>query len=242
MKKKFLLLVIAFLMILSTNALAYRWVAYNNEWYVLDESNNQYLENILLDVGNNVYYLDNEGKMVTGWWKNNKTGKYYFFDNNKNRNYGGMVFGFNMVDGYYRYFTEDGSLATSMKKGEYSKVYLEFYADYEGNLYYNNVLMRDTSNAKSEYYSDPIYYTNDMLNNYYLAKYDTVKGLDTIKGNDTDTSSYDTKKGKTKDASGDGLITGGTDYYVDESGRVHTYGDIYETEYFEKYGPMNGVN
>lgn len=240
MKRRLFTLIFAFIMIFTTNVFAYRWVAYNNDWYVLDESNDQYLKSILLDVGNNVYYLDDEGKMVTGWCHNSSTDKYYFFDNNQNRNYGGMVFGFNMIDGYYRYFNADGSLATSKKQGEYEKVYLEFYADYQGNLYYNNVLMRDTSNTKSEYYSNPIYYSDDALNNYYLAKYDTIQEI-RLQVSDN-TISYDSKKGKTKDASGDGLITGGTNYYVDESGTVHTYGDIYETKPFEKFGPMQQAN
>ena len=32
--------------------------------------------------------------------------------------------------------------------------------------------MRDVSEAKSEYYTDPIYYSQPTLNNYFLANFD----------------------------------------------------------------------
>ena len=72
MKKKILALVIVLMMVLTTNAFAYRWVESGSDWYVVDEGSGQYLKGMLLDVGDNVYYLDGEGKLVTGWWKNSK--------------------------------------------------------------------------------------------------------------------------------------------------------------------------
>ena len=64
MKKKILALVIVLMMVLTTNAFAYRWVESGSDWYVVDEGSGQYLKGMLLDVGDNVYYLDGEGKLA----------------------------------------------------------------------------------------------------------------------------------------------------------------------------------
>ena len=233
MKNKFYVLTLILVFILGTNVFAYRWVEQNDLWYVLDENKNEYLKDKLLDVGDNVYYINSEGVVVTGWWYNSKSKKYYFFDNNPKRSLGGMVFGLTMIDGYYRYFNDNGTLATSSKKGEYKKVYNEYYADYEGNLYFNNELMRDTSIAKSEYYTNPLYYENDNLNNYYLAKYDSALNLGeyfsavSVNGVESDMDKVEAN-----------AVSGGINYYIDDYGRIKTYGDEFETKPFEKYGPM----
>ena len=78
MKKRILALVLTLMMIMTTNVFAHRWVQYGTDWYVLNEDSGEYLKGILLDVGDNVYYLDGEGKLVTGWWRNPNTKKYYF--------------------------------------------------------------------------------------------------------------------------------------------------------------------
>lgn len=237
MKKKILALVIVLMMVLTTNAFAYRWVESGSDWYVVDEGSGQYLKGMLLDVGDNVYYLDGEGKLVTGWWKNSKTKKYYFFDNKIDRNYGGMIFGLHMIDGYYYYFGDDGSLQTSEKAGMYRKVYQEYYADHDGYLYYDNVLMRDTSIAKSEFYTNPIYYSNPNLNNYYLAYHDQVgqaKELDRNTKSEINVSNA--AKEITKSVASN--TSGGVNYDVDEYGRVHVHDSVQETQPAEKYGPM----
>lgn len=237
MVKRILALVIGLMMILSTSVFAYRWVESGSDWYVLNEDSGQYLKGMLLDVGDNVYYLDGEGKLVTGWWKNPTTKKYYFFDNKLDRNYGGMVFGLHMIDGYYYYFGDDGSLQTSEKAGMYKKVYQEYYADYDGYLYYDNVLMRDTSIAKSEFYTNPIYYSNPNLNNYYLANHDQIgqaKELDRNTKSEVNVSNA--SKEITKSVASN--TSGGVNYDVDEYGRVHVHDSVQETQPAEKYGPM----
>lgn len=237
MKKKVLALVIALMIVLTSNVFAYRWIESGSDWFVLNEDSGEYLKGMLLDVGDNVYYLDAEGRLVTGWWRNPTSKKYYFFDNKIDRNYGGMVFGLHMIDGYYYYFGDDGSLQTSAAAGTYRKVYQEYYADNEGYLYYDNVLMRDTSIAKSEFYTNPAYYTNVNLNNYYLANYDHAGTAKDMAGVEKSEINISQAKEQTKTSSSD--TSGGTNYTVDEYGRIHTYGDIYETQAAEKYGPMN---
>lgn len=237
MKKKILALIIALTMVMTTNVFAYRWVQLGSDWYVLNEDSGEYLKGMLLDVGDNVYYLDGEGRLVTGWWKNPTTKKYYFFDNKTDRNYGGMVFGFHMIDGYYYYFGDDGSLQTSEKAGTYKKVYQEYYADYEGFLYYDNAIMRDTSIAKSEFYTNPVYYSNPNLNNYYLAYHDQIgqaKELDSRMNSEvviTDGATSSTKSSAS-------ATSGGVNYDVDEFGRIILHDPIPEISLEEKYGPM----
>ena len=172
MMKKILALALAISLISTSSAFAYRWVDDGHFRYVVDESTGEFLENVLLDVGNEVYYLNKEGKMVTGWWRNDESGKYYFFSNRIDKDYGGMLFGLHVIDGYTRYFNDDGSLAVADEITDYKKVYGEYYADYQGKLYYANQLLRDVSNAKSEFYTDPIYYSQASLNNYFLANFD----------------------------------------------------------------------
>ena len=170
--KRIISLVLVAVLVLSTNAFAYKWEKRNGNWYVLNDSSGEYLKFTLLDTNNNVYFLDDTGKMITGWYVNKKNNKQYFFDNNDKRSLGAMVFGLHMIDGYYYYFGDDGSLQTAPTKGEYKKVFQDYYADVDGYLYQNNILMRDTSIIKSEYYTNNLYYNNINLNNYYLANYD----------------------------------------------------------------------
>ena len=78
MKNKFYVLTLILVFILGTNVFAYRWVEQNDLWYVLDENKNEYLKDKLLDVGDNVYYINSEGVVVTGWWYNSKSKKILF--------------------------------------------------------------------------------------------------------------------------------------------------------------------
>ena len=81
MKKRVISLVACLVLIMTSSVFAYRWVESNDDWYVLDESTGEYLKGMLLDTGDNVYYLNQEGKLVIGWWVNQKTEKIYFFSN-----------------------------------------------------------------------------------------------------------------------------------------------------------------
>ena len=240
--KRLLVLVLALAMAFSTSTFALSWVKRDNLWYVLDEVAGDYLKGVVIDTGENVYYLDDSGRMVVGWWRNSKTNKYYFFSNKDNKDYGGMVFGLHVIDGYYRYFNDDGSLATSDKKGDYKKVYRECYADSNGLLYTNNELMRDVTIAKSEYYSNDIYYRNNDLNNYYLAHNDTSFGLFEIDHSQDDAgnnaSRGNRQGGTTRERVKTGSDTsGGVNYSVDDHGSIH----LIETETalsdLERIGP-----
>ena len=245
MKKKILLFVLLFIIMFSSIAFAYRWVEHGGNWSVLDENTNEYVTNRLLDTGNSVYYLDRNGNMMTGWYYNTSADKFYFFSNNPNQNYGGMVFGLTIIDGYYRYFEDNGTLATSNKQGEYLKVYGEYYADYYGNLYFANNLLRDTSVAKSNYYTNALYYTNEALNNYFMAKSNQAQKLEDVKNNAINNQEDNSNVSETqrkKDSTGGHLALGGTDYYIDDYGKIHMGDDTFETQGFEKFGPMRNPN
>ena len=237
MKKIFISLIIILSLFISTSVYAYRWVKSDNNWYVLNEATGEYLKGILLDAGEGVYYLDEEGRAVSGWWKNPKTEKFYFFDNKQDRNFGAMIFGLHVVDGYSYYFGDDGSLQASDKEGEYKNVFGDYYADYKGYLYNNNQLVRDTSIAKSEFYTNPLYYDNPNLNNYYLANFDKVSSpFDAAVEKKSDVNVDNAGTGGKKSAGSNS--SGGTNYSVDELGIIHDNTPLPETSAFEKFGPM----
>ena len=238
---------------LSTTVFAYHWEQKDGAYYVFDDTNNTMISNMLVDVGDNVYFLGSDGKMVTGWYMNAETNKIYFFDNNKNRNYGGMVFGFHYVDGYARYFGDGGALATSDTVGEYKNVYQDYWADYYGNLYLNNELAKDTSINRSEYYTKENYYSNNNLNNYYLFNFDTITPIPTKKDTTNNNKSqivdndaiHNSTSTITTDANFTGMyqqnnhsvVTGGTNYHIDANGNIVDDTKIEETKAFEKTGP-----
>lgn len=231
----------AFVLLFTLNTFAYTWYESNGNWYILLNDKGEVVKDALLDTGTNVYFFDSTGKLMTGWWKDRHTDKIYFFDNKKGDSLGGMVFGLHEIDGYKHYFADDGSLVTATTKGSFVKAYKDYYADYYGYLYFENQLQRDMSIAKSEYYTNTMYYDNIDLNNYYLARGDEITDMTILR------KMRDEVKAKSND-SGDNYTTqksadthktsGGLNYYVDEYGRVKTYGDIYETQEAEKYGPM----
>lgn len=248
MNKRLLSLVTIIVFLFSTTAFAaYQWEQIGNDWYVREGET--FLKSRIVNTGSNVYYLDNEGKMCVGWYMHPDTKKIYFFDNNEERALGTMIFGLHTIDGYYRYFYDDGSLAVAREGEEYSKVYQEFWADAKGNLYFANQLMRDVTIAKSEYYTNIFYYKNESLNNYYLANLDTVSVIDIEKnigavmssnseGSDirgTKTATQDANKSKQDK----GVAHGGTNYEVID-GKVVVYDKEPETSEFEKYGPGHG--
>ena len=236
--KRIISLVLVAVLVLSTNAFAYKWEKRNGNWYVLNDANGEQLKSTLLDTNNNVYYLDDTGKMVTGWYVNKKINKQYFFDNNDKRSLGAMVFGLHMIDGYYYYFGDDGSLQTAPTKGEYKKVFQDYYADVDGYLYQNNKLMRDTSIIKSEYYTNTLYYNNINLNNYYLANYDEGSIGKREKVNTNNGYNDYEKANENKKSADIHKTSGGTEYYIDDWGNAKGVEVQYETREAEKYGPM----
>lgn len=249
MKKRILALVLVLTFVIGSNAFAYRWVGDGVTWHVYNDETNEQLKNILLDTGDNVYYIDANGIMVTGWWKNPTTNKYYFFDNNIDRNLGAMAFGLHTIDGYYYYFGDDGSLQTADAAGNYKNVYMDFWADKNGYLYNNNVLMRDVSVNKSDYYTDTTYYTNPFFNNYVFSLYGTTinptaitKEETTNKGGSkiiTNQANFSkTREDGTKKDAGTGA-SGGDDYIVDAYGHVIAPDHTGTIKNSEIYGPAN---
>ena len=101
--------------------------------------------------------------------------------------------------------------------------------------------MRDVTIAKSEYYSNEVYYNNNSLNNYYLSHYDTsfrLFEIDHTKDGAGDASQEYRQAGTTKERVKTGADTsGGVNYSVDERGSIH----LIETEMalsdLEKIGP-----
>ena len=145
-----------------------------NTCYLIDE-NDDICKNTLYDSGNGTFYFGDNGKMKVGWWENPKDRGVYFFCNKKGPMYGAMVFGLNMIDGYYRFFGQNGKLVRSNNDMRVD-VMGAYTADSQGNLYdKDGNLMRDTSNSKSDFYTDTTYYDNNELNNKTLA--DTGKIL-----------------------------------------------------------------
>ena len=235
MKKKVFVLAMIFTFIFAVNVFSYSWIKDADSWYIVDEQSGDFVTNSLVDVGDNVYFLDKEGKMVTGWWRNDDTGKYYFFSNKKDKNYGGMLFGLHVIDGYTHYFNDDGSLATATTEGSYKQVYGEYYADSNGKLYYANVLQRDVSVNKSEYYTDPLYYTVDDLNNFFLANFDMgFHELIVVPvENKTNGNVIPPKRG---------TVSGGTNYTVDKNGVTTVSSENIPYSALEKGGPSTQKN
>lgn len=174
--KRFLCLLFLVLLLfnLYVDAFAYRWKEINNEWYAMDDEVDICLPNKLIDDNGRVYCTDEYGKILLGWYYNNNNQNAYFFDNNRNADTcGQMAFGMKMIDGYLRYFADNGALVRAEEQGQYRQVstadeYKDYYADYDGNLYYNNALQRDVSKSRSDYYTDIRYYEYDALSNRNL--------------------------------------------------------------------------
>ena len=228
--------------LLSSNAFAYRWVASEGYWYVYDDATSEYLKNSLLDVGDEVYYLKGDGSMAVGWWRNDETGDYYFFSNKDDKDYGGMVFGLHMIDGFFHYFNDNGTLAISDGEGLYKNVYADFWADGDGYLYYSNKILRDTTTAKSEFYTNTLYYREEALNNEYLATRDTSFipfKVDRISRDDSASSWTKQEAAKRAKQNVGKDTSGGTNYWVDEQGKIHVAETVDEMSVAEKYGPMN---
>ncbi len=238
MKRRIIVFALVLAFVLSTAVYAYRWEEKNGNWYVINEMTGETIKNTLIDTNNNVYCLDPQGKLITSWYRNPTSGKYYFFDNNAERNLGAMIFGLHMIDGYYYYFGDDGSLKTSGVKGELKKVFQDYYADIDGYLYQNGTLARDTSIIRSEFYTNTEYYKNINLNNYYLANYD--KQSIPKKESVVIDPSVDERiiAGNSMKSADIHKTDGGTDYYVDEWGNLRGVDVTYETRPAEKYGPM----
>ena len=174
MQKKSLIFVFILVISICSNVFAFRWEKQGDDWYALNDNVPVALSNQLLNDNGFMYYTDEDGKIITGWFYNTENKKAYYFSNRPDNTIGQMVFGLKSIDGYLRYFTEDGSLAKADKEGEYKKVYLEYWADADGLLYENNILQKDISTKRSDYYTDPQYYTNLNLNNLNLRGVEVI--------------------------------------------------------------------
>lgn len=246
MVKKLFIGVMVLICFTSNTVFAHQWVKFDNNWYVLNEYTGTFLTDVVFDSGSGVYYIGSDGKMVTGWWKNPGTQKYYYFDNKNEAILGSMLFGLHMIDGYYFYFNNDGTLATSDKLYQLKKVYGDFEADFDGYLYSNGVILRDISIAKSEFYSNAAYYSDPNMNNLVfstlyttpnktnasnLANSQIINQANVSDGTNT-TNPYNSVSS----------VSGGTNYYVDEYGRVRSDYQDKPISNFEIYGPMIGIN
>ena len=241
-----LTLIVLCVIMCSFNAFCYKWQDLNGTWYLRYDGSNELYRNTLVEIGDSVYYFDSMGRMLTSWWKNENTGDVYFFSN-KSSSLGAMVFGFSMIDGYYRYFDGNGALAHADSEGSYKKVYLDFYADYYGNMYYNGVLLRDVTEIRSIYYTDTTYYNDISMNNKTLAN--SLKEIKIpVPGVGV---SYTTPSGKVSNtivtndinnAASGGLdpnvAVGGTNYYVDKYDNVIVGDTVEPLSDDEIYGPM----
>ena len=195
----------------------------------------------MFDAGDGVFYLKEDGKMVTGWWKDPKSDSYYFFDNRNLASNGRMIFGLHMIDGFYFYFNQDGKLATSTKLYELEKVVDNYYADYDGYLYSNNNLLRDISLQKSEFYSNPDYYMNPNMNNLELSKIISPTKTNSV-GVNSQVINNNPNGGQYTDNPYNAVVdvSGGTNYYVDEYGITHLDQKQKPLSDLEIYGPPEG--
>ena len=243
MLKKIFASSVLFICLISSSVFAYKWVQYGEDWYVLNETTNVFLTSVLFDAGSGVYYLKEDGKMVTGWWKDTNNGKYYFFDNRQGSSYGSMIFGLRMIDGFYFYFNQDGTLATSEKLYVLKNVYNDYYADYDGYLYSDNHLIRDISLQKSEFYSNPSYYYDPNMTNLALSKIvspDKTNASFLNQSQVLNNSSVDLNSNTDNPYNIVSSVEGGTNYYVDEYGRVRIDEKQKPLSSLEVLGPATG--
>ena len=240
MIKKIFASVILFICLLSNAVFAYKWVQYDGSWYVLNETTNVFLSSVLFDAGDGVYYLKEDGRMVTGWWKDPSSGAYYFFDNRNVASNGRMIFGLHMIDGFYHYFLEDGKLATSDKLYELKQVYGNFKADYDGYLYSDDKLLRDISLERSEFYSNTQYYYDANMNNLALSNIVSPYKSDTsnmAKSQVINEGNYNDGTNTSNPYNAVSNVAGGTNYYIDEYGRYRSAYVDPKISDFEIYGP-----
>lgn len=235
-----------FIFVCSFCTFCYKWDELGGNWYLRYDGSNELYRNTLMDINDNVYYFDSNGKMLVGWWKNEQTGNVYFFSN-ESSTLGSMVFGISMIDGYYRYFDGNGALAHADSEGSYKKVYLDFYADYYGNMYFNGILLRDTSEKRSIYYTDATYYTNIALNNKTFANSGRtvnvpIPGLGVSNTTPTGKVSNTITTNDVNSAASGGydpnVAIGGTNYYVDKYNNVIMGDKVEPLTDDEIYGPM----
>ena len=122
------------------------WALYNGKWY----------------------HTNNQGKILTGFFTDNKTGKIYFLDTNDTANYGSMVAnGLHVIDGYSYLFNADGSIMTA-NGISITDIGNGFAIDSTGKLYHNGQILQDISTNRSEFYSNEANAKNLAFNNYLL--------------------------------------------------------------------------
>ena len=243
MVKKIFASVILFICLLSNVVFAYKWVQFDGYWYVLNETTNTFLTSLLFDTRDGVFYLKEDGKMVTGWWQDPKSQAYYFFDNRNLASNGSMIFGLHMIDGFYFYFNQDGKLATSTKLYELEKVVDDYYADYDGYLYSNNSMLRDISLQKSEFYSNPKYYNDPNMTNLTLST--IISPIKTSAGSLANSQVLNSANIKIEANTNNPYnsvsnVSGGTNYYVDENGVVRNDEKPKPLSNLEVLGPASG--
>ena len=122
-------------------------------------------------------------------------------------------------------------------------MYGGYYADYDGYLYANNNVLRDISLAKSEFYSNPAYYNDPNMNNLALSNLvgqvntdvNSLANSQVINSARVSDGANTTNKYNTVTD-----ISGGTNYYIDEYGRMLNDEKQKPLSDLEVYGPPTG--
>lgn len=145
MFKRIISLALIVCMIFTSNVFAFKWEMQNGEWVAVDDNVPVCLSYQLLNDNGFVYFTDEIGRPITGWYVSPENHNVYFFDTKIGETAGRMVFGLKSINNRLYYFNDDGSMARSKAEGEYIKAFTngadEYWASYTGELYLNNQLM-----------------------------------------------------------------------------------------------------
>ena len=115
------------------------------------------------------HYFKYDSEMATGWVLDKETKNTYFLDNKNNR---GVLIspGFHIIDGYYRYFNEDSSLAFSRNHYRVLNLGNGYYVDDKANVYtLDGQMLPAMPISQTEYFSFAIMYANAELRDGLLS-------------------------------------------------------------------------
>lgn len=115
------------------------------------------------------HYFKYNSEMAIGWLLDEKNKRTYFLDNKDNL--GVMIGpGFHIIDGYYRYFNEDSSLAYSTSHYRVRNLGNGYYVDDKANVYtLDGELLPAVPISQTEYFSFAIMYSNMDLRDGLLS-------------------------------------------------------------------------
>ena len=108
------------------------WFQFENDWLFFDRLSGEKLSNCWLKDNGNWYYLDEEGRMVTGWLKSGNV--WYYLSES-----GAMVTNWKQIDGVWYFFKSNGAMAANEWCGGYWLIaYGSWTYPYKASWYQNS--------------------------------------------------------------------------------------------------------